>query len=61
MLGERQWAWLKAGLKQSTAKLKFIASGSVSGKNMATLTHGPASAGSKRAFLSGSIKKALRE
>ena len=28
MLGERQWAWLKAGLKQSTAKLKFIASGS---------------------------------
>lgn len=33
MLGERQWAWLKAGLKQSTAKLKFIASGSEWQKN----------------------------
>ena len=28
MLGERQWQWLKEGLQQSKAKLKFIASGS---------------------------------
>lgn len=28
MLGERQWQWLKQGLRNSSAKLKFIASGS---------------------------------
>ncbi len=33
MLGERQWQWLKQGLKQSKAKFKFIASGSEWQKN----------------------------
>ncbi|MBT5927813.1 MAG: hypothetical protein HOH33_14470 [Verrucomicrobia bacterium] len=33
MLGERQWQWLKQELKQSKAKLKFIASGSEWQKN----------------------------
>jgi alkaline phosphatase D len=33
MLGARQWAWLKSGLKASKAKLKFIASGSEWQKN----------------------------
>lgn len=33
MLGEKQWQWLKQGLKQSAAKLKFIASGSEWQKN----------------------------
>jgi len=33
MLGNRQWEWLKQGLKSSKAKLKFIASGSEWQKN----------------------------
>lgn len=33
MLGQRQWQWLKQGLKDSKAKIKFVASGSEWQKN----------------------------